>query len=403
MTKNYILGLEIAQNNVVAQLSSAAGTCCWRATLASDQNGWRNLEQALALHQAHWAELLVIMEATGVYHLPWAERLTRAGAEVYVLNSLLASRLESTANALRGHKTDVVDVARLVEVACRYTADLGRFRYRSDAGKQARRQLDHARYKLREELTNLKKSAQSHLELVFPALLAAKIEPDSKCAARILEVAVTAGAWSALPLATRQQLAGRKQPALDVACAQTLADETLAQACAPALRSLLTAQQAMAVQLQQCEAALTASQPPARVALITSVPGFGQRTATVMATYLPDSFAGWGSRKKIVARLQALFGTDPRLRQSGKWTGCVKISKRGIGSARVALFQAAFCSLRTDQQNAAYYKKLRADGKAHRAAIIDLMRKQLRRLVAVLLTQQPFVPTSPLPKCSPAA
>ena len=112
-----------------------------------------------------------------------------------------------------------------------------------------------------------------------------------------------------------------------------------------------------------------------------------------MSTYLPPNFEGWGPRKKIVARLQALFGCDPRLRQSGKWVGKVKISKRGIRTARTALFQAAFCSLSTDDENAAYYKRLReVEKKDHRNAMVDLMRKQLRRLVAVLCRNRPFEP-----------
>lgn len=391
MTKSYLLGMDIAQKSAVVQLRHANGNSLWRATVSTTQRGWQHLEQVLLSHAIAWNDLLVIMEATGIYHLAWAERLTRAGAEVYVLNPLLASRLESTANALRGQKTDGIDVDRLVEVARLYAADLTRFRYHSNPQQQARRQLDHARHKLRAALTNLKKSVQSHLELVFPALLAARIEPDSKCAARILAVAMTAGLWSALPLSTRQQLARGKQAALDAACREDLSDETLAQAAAPALRSLLAAQQAMTDQLRDCEALIVSVRPQALTELIASVPGFGEHTATVLSTYLPDNFAGWGSRKKIVARLQAFFGTDPRLRQSGTWTGRIKISKRGIGSARIALFQSAFCSLRTDPENAAYYRQLRARGKCHRQAIIDLMRKQLRRLVAVLTAQKPFV------------
>jgi transposase len=127
------------------------------------------------------------------------------------------------------------------------------------------------------------------------------------------------------------------------------------------------------------------------VKLIASLPGFGERTTAVMATYLPPSFEGWGSRKKIVARLQALFGCDPRVRKSGKWVGKIKMSKRGIESARTALFQAAFCSLHSDDENAAYYQRLReVEKKDHKEAVVDVMRKQLRRLVAVLCSNRPF-------------
>lgn len=397
MTRNYILGLDIAQNSAVAQLERADGSKCWRGTLTTDQTGWRQLEKALTEQGAQWHDLLVMIEATGVYHFAWADRLFKAGADVHVLNPLLAARLQSVANALREHKTDHVDVARLCETGRLYTAELMRFRYEPRPAQQGLRQLDHARGQLRRTLTNLKKSLQSHLELVFPALLKAKIGADTARAAAILEKAPTAGTWRALSELERKKLAKDKQAALDQACAETLVDEALALACVPALRSLLHAQQSLSDQLDDCHGEITPRLPAERVGLIASLPGFGERTAAVMATYLPTSFAGWGPRKKIVARLQALFGCDPRLRSSGKWVGKIKMSKRGIASGRTALFQAAFCSIENDEENAAYYRKLRdVDKKDHKQAMVDLMRKQLRRLVAVLCNNRPFEKRSPV-------
>lgn len=396
MKKNHLLGLDIAQNSAEAQLIRADGTLCWHGPLATSQTGWHLLEQTLAAHGVRLTDTLIVIEATGVYHLAWAERLTQAGAEVYVLNPLLAARLESAANALRGHKTDRVDVAKLCEIGRLYTAELARFRYQPAPERQGLRQLDHARATLRATLTNLKKALKSQLELVFPALLQAGIKADSSRAAKVLAQAPTAGAWRALPEAEREQLARDKRAALDQACAETLSDEALAQACVPALRALLASMHALDEQLRACEQDILPRLPAERVALIASIAGFGERTAAVMATYLPESFAGWGSRKKIVARLQALFGIDPRLRSSGKWTGTIKLSKRGIGAARTALFQAAFCSLQSDSENAAYYRRLRdVEKKEHKTAIVDVMRKQLRRLVAVLCSNRPFEKKSP--------
>lgn len=394
MKKNFILGMDIAQHSAVAQLDRADGSTCWRGTLTTDQAGWEKLEQLLAQNGAPACETLVLIEATGVYHLAWAQCLHRAGAQVYVLNPLLAARLHSTANALRGHKTDRVDAAGLCEAGRLHADQLARFRYEPRPAQQGLKQLDHARRMLRKQLTNLKKAFKSHLELVFPALLAAKIGADTVRAATILQTAPTAGAWRALSEHQRKQLAGDKLAALDQACMQTLADETLAKACVPAVLALLQAQQTMAAQLRACERQIAPRLPSERVALIQTIPGFGEHTAPVMATYLPDSFEDWGPRKKIVARLQALFGMDPRLRQSGKWTGKVKISKRGIAAARTALFQAAFCTLGHDHEMTAYYYKLCDTEKMkHREAMVPLMRKQLRRLVAVLCNNRPFQTT----------
>jgi transposase len=403
MTKNHILGLDIAQNSTVAQLDCADGSKCWRATLTTDQAGWQQLEQIVAAHGTTFAELRVVVEATGVYHLAWAERLTKAGAEVYVLNPLLAARLQSAANALREHKTDPVDVAKLTETGRLYAGALARFRYQSRPAQQGLKQLDHARRRLRQTLTNLKKSLKSQLELVFPALLQAKIGPDTVRAAAILAKAPTAGAWRALAEVERKQLAGAKQAALDQACAATLTDEALAQACVPAMRAVLQAQQVMAERLHDCDQDITPRLPAERVALLASIPGFGARTAAVMGTYLPPNFEGWGPRKTIAARVQALFGCDPRLRSSGKWVGKVKISKRGIAAGRTALFQAAFCSLESDDENAAYYRRLReVEKKEHKQAMVDLMRKQVRRMVAVLCNGRPFEQRPPPLAAAPA-
>ncbi len=391
MTKSYILALDIAQHAAVVQLDRADGSLVWRDTVTTDQSGWRSLESALHRHHADWSGTLVIMEATGILHLSWAERLVAAGADVYVLNPLLTARLESFSNALRQHKTDRVDAKRLAETARLHANELGRFRYHRDCDQQARRQLDRVRATLRHNLTNVKKALKSHLELVFPALMAARIEPDTACAARILRAATTAPAWLALPPASRRDLAASKCDALDQACRQTLSDPTLATACAPAVLTLLTAMESLVANLEDCDQQIATHRPEDRVRLIMSIPGFGELTATVLATYLPADFEGWGNKKQIAARLQALFGMDPRLRQSGKWVGKIKMSKRGIGSARTALFQSAFCSLRNDPENAAYYHSLRDRGKSHKTAIVDVMRKQLRRLSAVLVSNQPFV------------
>lgn len=399
MTKSYIFAMDIAQEKAVAQLDRADGSCLWQGTVTANASGWHSLEATVGHYGATWSDTLVIMEATGVYHVHWAERLVHAGAEVYVLNPLLAARLESFANALRQHKTDRVDVRRLAEAARLHGEQLGRFRYVSKPVEQARRQLDHTRATLRRTLTNVKKALQSHLELVFPALLAANIAPDSACAARILRVAATADAWLALPAHRRRELAAGHGAALDEACQQTLADSAVAAACVPAVLSLFATMQSLVGNLEDCDQRIASCQPADRVRLIRSIPGYGERTATVMATYLPERFDGWGNKKQVAARIQALCGTDPRLRSSGKWVGKIKISKRGISSARTALFQSAFCSLRTDPENAAYYESLRQRGKTHKEAIVDVMRKQVRRLTAVLVSGQPFVSHSPKKTC----
>ena len=59
---------------------------------------------------------------------------------------------------------------------------------------------------------------------------------------------------------------------------------------------------------------------------------------------------------------------------------------------RTALFQVAVCSLLHDPMMKTFYDKKRADGQHHLVAISHVMRRQIRRLVAVLYNGKPFVP-----------
>ena len=61
MTKNHILGMDIAQNSVVAQLDRADGSTCWRGPLRTDQAGWHQLETILAQHRGRRADTLLVL------------------------------------------------------------------------------------------------------------------------------------------------------------------------------------------------------------------------------------------------------------------------------------------------------------------------------------------------------
>ena len=68
------------------------------------------------------------------------------------------------------------------------------------------------------------------------------------------------------------------------------------------------------------------------------------------------------------------------------------MSKRGAEMPRTALFQVAVCALLHDPTMKAFYDKKRAEGQHHLVAITHVMRRQIRRLVAVLYNGKPFVP-----------
>jgi len=90
----------------------------------------------------------------------------------------------------------------------------------------------------------------------------------------------------------------------------------------------------------------------------------------------------------------AYAGLDVTVRQSGKWRGQRKVSKRGSGAVRRALYMAAVHSLtQEDSAFRAYYQHLVERGLAKMSALMAVMRKMLGVAYRLLRSGGPYDPT----------
>jgi transposase len=106
---------------------------------------------------------------------------------------------------------------------------------------------------------------------------------------------------------------------------------------------------------------------------LESVPEFGAKTVAVLRAELGDVARFAGAEQVI-----AYCGLDPTVRESGKWRGVRKISKRGSGEVRRLLYLAALRSIRTaGSAFGDYYRHLVRQGVAKMSAIMAVMRKML--------------------------
>ena len=393
MTTQAILGLDVAQAGVAFQLQRFTGPALATGRAAATSAGWAELTAVLTDHHLTWPETLVVIEATGQWHLPWCEAASAAGATVLALNPLIARRVTAVGNAIRDQKSDPIDAAGLTETGARYAAELTRFTYRSQPGRFGLRRLLSVRADVRTALTNLRKSAGDLQGLCFPELADTGLSADRR--RDVLRVAAAPAAVAALDEKVLRPLAAKYTDAVRAAARSSFAPAALTAAAAPALQALLHSDEALAQQLaaldRQISAAAATALDADQLQRAATLPGFGARpTPAILACIPPELFTHHRSHRARANALQALFGCEPRLRTSGQWTGKIKMSKRGIREARTALYQAAFCALAHDPEIKAYYDALRARGKEHKSALVDVMRKLLRRLVAVL---DPAVPT----------
>ena len=285
----------------------------------------------------------------------------------------------------------------LAELGRLHLADLGRFEFAEDPARTQLRALCSVRRGVRHALTNAVRTAQHLLATMLPDTDGAgfNFAYNASLAGLFLRIDSLAQ-LQRLRRATLQQHACGKTDALIAIIKHPRQSAELFDALLPALQAQLRLVEALREQFAnlgtKLRRAINETGHAGTAALVRSIPGYGEKTAPIIISSIPAGWRSWGKKRQIANRLQAQWGCDPRPYESGTWKGQVRMSKRGTEMARTALFQVAVCALLHDPQMKAFYDSKRAAGQHHLIAVSHVMRKQLRRLVAVLYDQKPFVP-----------
>lgn len=352
------------------------------------------VEQLLTKLSADPATVLVVAEATGMLHLDFCQAFQGAGCPVTVINPLYKCNRTSK-NAIRDNKTDRLDAEALAELGLQDQRELlRRFRYRCPVEFFKLQRYESSRQILRKSLTNIIKHTATTVHTLFPELDELGLDLKKIRVRQLLRDHPGPARIAALEIEQLRLYVGDKAAPLKQAAAHSFANDAMAAACeegllATLLDSIEQLEDKIAQLDQKIEQLLSACVDDQTVKLAKSIPGFGEKTTPAILAFIAAEHLR-GGKRKTARRLQALFGADPRVKESGRWKGQTRISKRGSRIARTALFQAAFCGMTHDPQLRVYYDSLKARGKKHKQAMVDLMRKQLQRLVAVLLDQKPF-------------
>ncbi len=393
---NWIIGIDTDGKGIYYQIQNESGAKLAEGRAVKRMEGWRAFRELCSSHGLVPERTSVVIEATGRHHLPWCERLHEEGFKVYSINPLMTKRLHSSDNAIRDNKDDRIDAHTLCEIGRIHAQALVRFSYRGQNNKIQLQTLVSSRTAIRIQRTNLLKSAGDLLDLVFPEAKPLGFKLTSTAFRGLLRKAPTPGKIAGISEEALHESLGAKAKELQKAAAASITPESIATACSQALVHMLEAIESLSAQIDALDHAIkeAAQKDPSlrkTEALIRSCPGFGKVSTPILAAFLPPDIKEWApTKKKTVRKIQALFGFDPRRRESGTHKGKVKLSKRGIEAARTALYQASFCSINHDPQLRAYYQKKKAEGDHHKKVVIDLMRKNLRRIVSVLIDEKPF-------------
>lgn len=118
--------------------------------------------------------------------------------------------------------------------------------------------------------------------------------------------------------------------------------------------------------------------------LLTSIPGVGEKTATLLLTELPPVARCPSARSWV-----AFCGLNPEPRQSGKGHYS-RLSRVGTARVRAGLYLPAISALRWNPVVKALGDRLRQRGKVGRVRIVAAMHKLLRLCYGVLNSGRPF-------------
>jgi transposase len=135
---------------------------------------------------------------------------------------------------------------------------------------------------------------------------------------------------------------------------------------------------------------LAQSKHSATMKRLQTVPGIAAPLAALLAQFL-DVHA------QHPKQWLAFLGLDSSIRESGKWQGKGKVTKRGNAYLRKRLFSAAWGALMNYPDFRSYYDTLKQQGKCHVEALLTVARKLLTIAFTVVTKNIPYDPKCAFP------
>jgi len=390
----YVVGIDVGSERLVYTICQPDKRPLGKPTdVGNDRAGFGQLDHALAALGVEPARILVGLEATSRY----SENLYQFLADQGYTLCLLHPRQTHQFAAQRGlrAKTDRLDATTIARVLLSGEARVG---YVPDELIATYRELERLHSQLTAESARYQNEIQALLVVLFPEFTQVFADPCGATALGVLTrypgAAAIAEASVEAVTATLRELAPRRYGRPTAVALVRLAQHSVASGVATPARALSL--KVLCDQLEHTLANLAqldreldrVLDGDAGASTLSSVPEFGRQTIAVLRAELGDL-----TRFRRLDQAVAYVGLDLEVRQSGKWKGQVKLSKRGSGRLRRVLYLAALRSLaRADSPFAVYYHRLVARGLKGRKALTAVMRKMLIVACHLLRSHQVYDP-----------
>ena len=391
----YVVGIDVGSEQVLYTVCHPDKRPVIKPTeLGNDRPGFVRLDQALRQLGVPPERLVIGLEATSRYSENLYQFLQEQGYRLCLLHPRQTHQFANQ-RGLRA-KTDRLDATTITRLLVSGEARAG---YVPDELIATYRELERLHGQLSEEVARYKNEIHALVVVQFPEFIQVFADPCGATALALLKRYPSAQAFveagvDALVARLREVAPRRygRQDAEDLVrlASHSAASGRVAQARGVSLKILCDQLEHTLVNLaqvdEQLDQLLKRDEGAKR---LQSIPEFGPQTTAVLRAELGDV-----QRFQRVDQAVAYVGLDLQVRQSGKWKGEVKLSKRGSGRVRRVLYLAAMRAARhQDSPFGAYYQRLKARGKKACEALMAVMRKMLIVAYHLLRSDETYDPT----------
>ncbi len=387
----YLLAIDLGKESSVALLGERTGQIIkspWRFSHCFED--YQQLIRGLNSQQT-----LVGFEATGHYWLSLYDFLVKRGFAIVVLNPLQVKSFRNS--GIRGQKTDKIDAKLILDILL--FSDKPLISERDPVKVIELRNLCRLRASLSQEKINLSNKLISILDIVFPEYQRI-LSPKRAASLALLKKYPLPEEIASLSLpqltkvlkeASKRNKAAEWAKEIQERAKQTIGAKLGLNSFGLEIKIVIQRINQVAKQIKRLDQEIKKifSQFPEHKNLLT-IPGISQVTGAAILAEIGN--IGKFRSKDGADKLVAFAGLDPKVKQSGKYTGIPKMSKRGSSFLRSALWQAAISAERSDPGFKKIYLQHKQKGKHHQVCLSYVAKKLTRVVYSVLANNKPYHP-----------
>ncbi len=352
--------------------------------------GLTQVDMVLQKHEPDKSNIIIGMEATGHYWRPAAAFFRGQGYQVDVFNPIVSAKREQ--QCVRGGKSDKTSAVAIAKVLRDDEYSVYNDR---DEDSERLKALLRQRSNLVETKTRVANRIIAYWDIAFPELQN-HLRTDqllTLTGMNLLEQFPCAQDIAQAHLTKLKTVFGRIADADHIKAIRESAKSSIglgkdvfhmaAMSDVRMFRCLHTEIATVEKQIKELK--------KSQSVLLQSMPGYGPITSAYFMAAVGDftKFRN-AADKPLHNRILAFAGADPRIRTSGKFTGRIKMSKRGDKHLRHLLFMAANSARQSCPYFKAIYNMQLDRGKHHYVALSHVIRKMIVIATAMLKNNEEF-------------